>query len=155
VKAAILDVFVTTPGCVRTELVDVTVRCPHSIRLDHGTSTAATLPSAAARDGELGKLLRYGPQVMPLAFETYGRLGRQSADRLKQLVATVSSTSVRSCFRDGGALLSAVRRNLERALLFNIADVTLLSLGHTGGFHAARHRRREGQTERNGEIGPG
>ena len=115
VKEAILDVYITTPGCLRTELVDVTVRCPHSIRADHGVGTAATTPSAAARDGELGKLLRYGPEVMPLALETYGRMGRASMDRLRELAATLSSVSVRSVYRNGAALLSAIRGEVERA----------------------------------------
>eukprot|EP00973_Karenia_brevis_P029370 4050513-Karenia_brevis.AAC.1 len=72
VKEAILDVVVTSPGCLQTIPVDVTIRCPHGLKDCNGRPLAAYRPSTAAAEGEQDKLLRYDESVMPLAFETYG-----------------------------------------------------------------------------------
>ena len=41
-------------------------------------------------DGEAGKYQRYGDSVLPLVFETFGRLGKESMQTLERLVDAAS-----------------------------------------------------------------
>ena len=70
VKEAILDVVVSSAGCLQTMPFDVTIRCPRGLKDYHGTPFTAIRPAEAARDGEQEKSLRYDDPVIPLAFET-------------------------------------------------------------------------------------
>ena len=96
----------------------------------------------AAADGELEKLTRYGSQVTPLSFETYGRLGATSLRALQSMAHRVASMSSRAGGRSGADVYAEWRVELERVLVREIADITLLSLGHASGLQGLRERRR-------------
>ena len=106
-----------------------------------GQATAAFEPGVAARDGELEKQWRYDSSVVPIAFETYGRLGTTSCSRLWDVITNIASTSFFLSFRNGRELLSKLKADVERALLSNIADITLLSFGHASATQAERRKR--------------
>ena len=95
VTEAILDAVVITPGCFSTVPVDVTIRCPHAQRT---ATRASATPSVAAGQGEEDKHNRYGSSVLPLALETYGRMGRTSLQSVHQLANQVVAASVASRF---------------------------------------------------------
>ena len=141
VTKAILDVVVSIPGCISTVPIDVTIRCPHAVRNATGISTAAVLPAVAAREGELERLSRYDDTVVPLSLETYGRLGPNSETRMRQLTATIASSDVMSRFACGRDFLAHWRCEIERTLLWNMADIVLISFGHVSGINAARRGR--------------
>ena len=142
VTEAILDVVVSLPGGLGSDYIDVTVRCPHSVRNAQGARVAALQPSVAAADGELEKLTRYGSAVTPLSFETYGRLGVGSQQSLLTMAHRVASMSIHLGRRRGSDMYAEWRLELERVLVREIADITLLSLGHASGLHCFRARRR-------------
>ena len=127
VTEAILDAVIIPPGCPSSTLVNVTIRCPHAQRTN---SKASVTPSIAAAEGERDKLNRYGRSVLPLAFETYGRLGQKSLQTVSTLSNQVVAATVASRFHRGSDFIAALRLDLERSLLWCIADVTLLSIGH-------------------------
>ena len=89
----------------------------------------------AANAGEKAKLTRYGPDVIPTSVETYGRMGRKSFAELQQLCMNICSGSHQGGFHNGAQMLSIMRAEIEKALLYNIADITLLSLGHRTVMH--------------------
>ena len=113
VKEAILDDVVTTPGCLTTTPIDVTIRCTHAARNGQGLSTAAHEPAAAAKDGKHEKLMRYGPSVLPLAFEMYGRVGYKAHQGLCQLAASLASTSLFSASGTAGIWLPSCAETLS------------------------------------------
>ena len=92
----------------------------------------------AARTGELEKLRRYDETVVPLALETYGRLGPRSEIGLRQIATSLASSSTMSNFKYGKDLLAYWRCDVERTLLWNMADIVLLSFGHSTGVNAIR-----------------
>ena len=96
-------------------LLDVTVRHPHAVSV---LPRSATTAGAAAAAGELDKHLRYpsrgGRSVVPLAIETYGRLGDEFNDWLMTL-----SSAARA--RDRMAGLSAGRHLSKWRLALNVA----------------------------------
>jgi len=107
--------------------IDVTIRCPHA---QHLSSIAPTAPSAAADAGERDKHSRYGSSVLPLALETYGRMGRKSMQTVEHLANLTVAVAVTSRFHCPADMIVSMRCDVERALLWHLADVTLLSLGH-------------------------
>ena len=135
VDEAILDVYVRAPAALTAAPVDFTIRCPHAQRYD------MSQPGRAAADGEIEKLERYGSEVCHLSFETYGRLGTASVALLQWLASQLAQCK-------GGRGLSPhkvyarLRFELETVLLHEIADVTLLSLGHQSGAHSFKARSR-------------
>ncbi len=137
VLEAILDVVVIPPGCLSYLPIDVTIRCPHSDRY----SGSANKVAVAAADGEGEKLSRYGPTVMPISLETYGRMGPSSIAGVRQLAGVLSTSAGFVNFRTGSDLLAALRGEIERTLLWNIADITLLSLGGASRVRAPRRQR--------------
>ena len=139
VTEAILDVVMSFPGGLMSFFFDVTVRCPHSVRNAQGGRAAATRASVAAADGELEKLTRYGSQVSAVSFETYGRLGAVSQANLRH-AADIAASRGGTRGRSGAELYAQWRLALERSLSAAIADVTLLSLGHSAGPMARRRR---------------
>jgi len=139
---AILDVVMSLPGGLSSSYLDVSVRCPHSVRNSQGARVAATTTAVAASDGEMEKLTRYGSEVYPLSFETYGRLCDHSQKCLRHLAHLAASMSSNIRRRSGYDLYSEWRLELEKCLVREIADITLLSLGRSSGLHATRHRAR-------------
>ena len=70
---------------------------------------------------------RYGNAVLPLAFESYGRLGVASRRTLETLAARAGTAA-----GDAYALPNLVPRwiaELQRSVIFAIADLDLLALG--------------------------
>ena len=131
---AILDVVYHVPGGPQHRKIDVTIRCPFA---DLG-GDAGNDPGLAARRGEDDKRHRYGPSVFCIAFESFGRLGNLSLSNLNQLVADFEH---RDHFkRPVRALCTKWRLCMERSLLFEVADIVALSLGHTSGLHRVRLR---------------
>eukprot|EP00973_Karenia_brevis_P022584 3108021-Karenia_brevis.AAC.1 len=87
-----------------------------------GQRSAAYQVGVAAKDGEMEKLARYGSPVMPLAFETYGRLGIQSQQQLRNLAEGVPSHFNHASGYSGSSLYACWRLELERTLTREIAD---------------------------------
>eukprot|EP00973_Karenia_brevis_P055569 7725560-Karenia_brevis.AAC.1 len=129
------------PGGLASSYIDVTVRCPHSVRNSQGARAASATPSVAASDGELEKLTRYGSEVSAISYETYGRLGVKSQESLRSMAFWVASQATHVRRRSSIGLFAAWRLELERVLVQEIADVTLLSLGHSSGFMGIRLQR--------------
>lgn len=120
---AILDLVVCWPGQVQPAWLDVTVRCPHAVRY----AVAHARTGHAAAGGEQDKARRYGGSVLPVALETYGRIGTYSRECLEVLALQAGS-----CLGDQWALTRLVSRwtaVLQRTVLFAVADVDLLALG--------------------------
>ena len=136
ITEAILDVVYHLPGGPYQRKIDVTIRCPFAGRYSH----VATRPGVAASGGVKDKLDRYGHGVICLSFETFGRLDPLSCDALRNLAADIEHrVTARPPSR---RLYNKVRMSLERALLFEMADLALLSLGHSSGLN--RRRRPDG-----------
>ena len=132
VTEAILDVVSSHPGGLSKTYVDVTIRAPHAERY----ANTDTLVGVAAAAGEFEKLERYGSSVSPLSFEPYGRMGKESALALRSLAlngATFNNTGL-----PASRLYSRWRAELERTLVWEVADIVLLSLGHSSGIHSRR-----------------
>ena len=122
-QEAVLDVVITWPTLLEQHAVDVTIRCPVAARYNPG----AAVPGCTAEQGEAEKRDRYGHQVMPLAFETWGRLGDKGIAAMKVLAA--AARTLASDPRDTRNLLARWRLELEAALSFAQADVMLLAAG--------------------------
>ena len=123
IEEAIMDLTCWFPGCAEWHGVDVTVRYPGAVWY-YGAADHAGKASAKA---EAEKIKRYGQDVLPLAYETGGRLGTQSMQSLRKLAAQAAAT-------DRGILTAAGlenrwRRDIESALLFAVADALLLAMG--------------------------
>ena len=111
---AILDAAIRWPTSLHTTVVDITVRCPHASRYGGGVTAS---PTAAAEDE---KHKRNGPQVTPIAFSTYGRLGREGRNAMEALAAEARWNS-----DDPSNQRSQVakwRNTLEQSLLHAQAD---------------------------------
>ena len=90
ISDAILDVTCWFPGCIECIALDVTIRFPGSTRY----AGAATKAGVAASKGEQEKFRKYGQDVLPLAFETGGRLGETSMQSLQILASTAQACTV-------------------------------------------------------------
>ena len=111
VGEAILNLVLTFPGSVQQHYVDVTIRCPHA---DSYTG-AHHKPGVAAAAAVKEKRAPYGSIVLPLAFESYGRLALKS-HRALELLATHAGVGL----KDGWSaprVLPTWRSSLERAAL--------------------------------------
>ena len=106
------------------------------------SSSTDRFPGVAAKGGEFDKLERYGHLVQPLSFEPYGRLGPESIKTLRNLALSGSTFFNNASGVPASNQYSRWRAELERTLVYEVADVVLLSLGHSGGVHAVRGRRR-------------
>ena len=85
-----------------------------------------TLRQTRDYEGEKDKDTRYGREVMPMAFETYGRLGHQSLVASDEIVASARTF--------GKATPRAQRRlrfAMERQILFSTADGYLQSISNS------------------------
>ena len=138
ITEAILDVSSSYPGGLHKFLVDVTIKAPHADRYKDTDRVAGV----AAQVGEREKSERYGLDVLPLSFEPYGRMGVNSACALRTLALNAATFYNSAHGETPRRLYSKWRAALERTLAFEIADVVLLSLGHSSGVHALRSRRR-------------
>ena len=119
IKKAVMDVVVQFPGRAAPMLVDVSVRSPFAARY-----SSSTKPGHASAVGEREKWRRYGDAVIPLVFESRGRLGQQSLEGLESLVSAAASAKL--C---NPACLSTWRARLERAVLYSTADAYLRAAG--------------------------
>jgi len=122
-RDAVLDIVASFPGSFAFNYVDVSIRCPHASRY----TRAAHVPGSAAAKAADEKRDRYGPSVLPLVFESYGRLGTDGRRTLETLALHASAT-----LRDQWAVQRLVPRwhaSLERAVTFATAEIVLLALG--------------------------
>ena len=122
-RDAVLDLVVSFPGAFMQCWIDVSIRCPLAERYGR----ADQVPGEAAAKAAEEKHERYGPYVLPLAFETYGRLGSAVRRTLEILAAHAGA-----CTKDHWVVQRLVPRwssALERAVTFSTAEVVLLALG--------------------------
>lgn len=119
-RLAIMDVVAHFPGTWKQYNIDITIRCPHAERYER----TVVKPAVAAKAGEKEKFKHYGNAVMPVSFETYGRLGARGIEALDRLIAVAAYTRGTS----PGAR-TRWRAQLERAVIFSTADTYLLALG--------------------------
>ena len=120
---AIMDAVAFWPGGMATSWIDVSIRCPHGARYTCAHKQAGHAAGKAAEE----KFERYGPQVLPLTLESYGRLGATGRRTLEALALLAAS-----CMRDHWAVPRFVPRwqaSMERVVISATADVVLLALG--------------------------
>ena len=132
ITEAILDVVYHLPGGPRQRKIDVTIRCPFAQRY----ADTSTVGGVAAACGVSDKLARYGPSVLCLSFETFGRMSAESMTCLRDMAADFEHRVTARL--PGRRLYDKWRMSLERALYFEMADMVLLSLGHSSGLHRRR-----------------
>ena len=123
VSEAILDIWVQFPGHPAPVYLDVTIRCPQAQRY----TTAYKMPGAAASFAVKQKEIRYGPKVLTISLETYGRVASETGANLESLACTAGSG-----IKDRATapqLVSAWKQEITRAVVYAIADVDLLALG--------------------------
>ena len=125
IEEAIMDVTVWWPGSLEWFGLDVTIRYAGATRY----VGAQRNPGKAAAQAEKEKEQRYGRDVLPLAFEAGGRLGRGSETTLRRLADAAVSASGGILTRRG--VLAQWRRRLESSLLFAAADAVLCALGRS------------------------
>ena len=118
-----LDVVATWPTLLEQFVVDVTIRCPAAARY----ADAAKVGGGTAAKAEEEKAERYGCQVLPLAFESWGRLGAASVQTLQVLAAAARTAAPDP--RDLRNLVARWRLELEAALAFATTDIILLAAG--------------------------
>ena len=80
-EVARMDVVAAWPGGGPRANYDISIRSPYADHVAH----AAIVPGAAAVSGERDKHRRYGSDVIPIVFESLGRLGGEALDVLKRL----------------------------------------------------------------------
>ena len=133
-QEAILDIVYHLPGTTVTRFIDVTVRCPFAARY----ASTDGRPAVAASAGENEKRQRYGCAVWPLSFETFGRLGPESVLHLQNIAADfVRPGGRKTCM----GVYNRLRYILEYQLLFEQADLVLLSLGASSGLAVWKRQR--------------
>ena len=123
VTEAILDLWVQFPGHTTPVYLDVTIRCPQAQRY----TTAWKMPGAAAAYAVKQKETRYGPRVLAIALETYGRVAAVTVANLESLACTAGSG-----IRDRASApqaVSAWKQAITRAVVYSMADIDLLALG--------------------------
>ena len=99
--------------------------------MNHPLNHADAKVGRAASVAESAKESRYGPQVLPLAFESCGRLGAASIEALSALrqEAMIWGSGAFDCH--SGARFLHWRRELETVVAYQLADATLLCLGRS------------------------
>ena len=118
-----MDLVIRAPANPRSRLIDVTIRCPHRKNKDNGE-----VGGAMAETGEEDKVRRYGVQVMPLAVESYGRMGKESRESLRQFAADMA-VAYRGIAKSAADIYAEWRLKLERTVLLQLADIALSCLG--------------------------
>lgn len=119
---AVMDAIAWWPGRLQRHLIDITIRCPHAARYTPGED--------ATQRAENEKHHRYGQDVWPLAYTSYGRLGQEGQQLLELLCAEARDAS--GIYDTQRSVVAAWRRDLERSLLFALADGALQALGAIG-----------------------
>ena len=122
-REAILDVVAVWPGDSAMRCYDVTIASPHAARVNNPWRR----PGVAARAGEATKARRYGRQVRPLSFESYGRLGPHSLTCLRE-AAREASLFGRSDM-SARQVEQRWRADMELALAYAQADAMLAAKG--------------------------
>ena len=102
-----MDAVVAFPGQLQASWLDVSIRCPHAER--YGRSEIAA--GSAATAGENEKFARYGQQVQPLVWETFGRMGVRSLGVHRRLAACGSRVGLAGSV--GPALLGLLPELLQ------------------------------------------
>ena len=147
IEEARLDLVVRFPGAPFAERIDISIRSPFSSKFAraNGARSTATEIGIAAKEGEADKHRRYGPNVAPLVFETFGRVGTEGLALLRRLRRMALEYGKR---RPGGGRpmglnLRRLRARLEATLIRETADIALLAMGCRAslaiGWGAARH----------------
>ena len=85
----------------------------------------------AAKDREKAKRARYGADVLPLSFESHGRLGASSLGTVQLLASWACAASPGQRQRES-VLLRRWQTSLEAVLVYEKADLLVQSLGGTG-----------------------
>ena len=126
---AIMDVVAAFPNATRQHWIDVTVRSPHAERYNtSGTRNACNCPGFAATKGAEDKWERYQSEdVIPIAFETYGRIAVCSMRKLEELSIIGATLSLDRWTTP--MLLSKWLRHAIRSVIWAAADTDLLALG--------------------------
>ena len=128
IEEAVLDVTCWFPGSTLWLAFDVTVRFAGATRYVGSDRT----PGAAAARAEREKHRRYGQDVLPLAFESNGRLGDEEVAALQRVADVAAGYDAGTETRRG--LQLRWRRRLETALFFATADCIQCALdGDAGG----------------------
>ena len=122
-RDAVMDLAITFPASLAQLWVDVSIRCPSAARYVKADRVAGTAAAVAAEE----KHDRYGPYVLPLPFESFGRLGTAGRRTLEVLALHAAA-----CVHDKWAAQRLVPRwhaCLERVVTFATAEIVLLSMG--------------------------
>ena len=119
-RLAIMDAVISWPGAWDRTLVDVSTRSAHAARYRDTHNT----PGVAAAQGEREKFDRYGDKVVPLVLESLGRMGSTSRLGLQRLLRTASCLGA-----SGAGAVNKWRAALEKAVLFAVADNSLMAMG--------------------------
>ncbi len=119
IEEAVLDIVVSYPGEAGMAAIGVTVRCPFHDAAQKPPGPAASACNAGAKQ----KVNKYGARVVPLAFETFGRLHYDSVESLRQIAAKVarSNNGVTASgvgLATGPNVYARIRRSAEQTLLF-------------------------------------
>lgn len=126
-KEAILDVVAKFPGGNTQYKLDVTLRSAYA----ESYGTTHTCVGLAAAAGERHKLDRYGPTVLPIAFETLGRMGPASVSCMESLLLEAQVWG-RERFNPVRTM-AQWRLALETTLAYEVAEVALQNLGGCPG----------------------
>ena len=127
VREAVLDVVALFSGSCMQRKIDVTIRSPFS----QACMNARTVrPGLAASNGEKAKASRYGNTVLPLSFESLGRLGPGSLETITAL--RMDARMLGRAFFSATGSVCDWRRQLETVLLYELADAALLCMGRCG-----------------------
>ena len=108
-------------------MVDIAIYSPHA----KSCKNAFKLGGVAAKAVEKAKLVRYGPSVHPLVFESHGRLGAASLQTLEELASWAAAASHGQRVREA-SLTKPWRLSLETVLIHEKADLLIQSLGGCG-----------------------
>ena len=124
-----MDVVAAFPNATRQYWIDVTVRSPHAERYNQSDErNAQNVPGLAASKGCQEKWDKYESQeVIPIAYEPYGRIAIESLRRLEEISINAASMSQERWTPP--TLLTQWLRDATRAVIWAAADIDLLSVG--------------------------
>ena len=124
IEESIMDLTVWWPGSTAWFGLDVTIRYAGAARYVGADANAGRAAAMAERE----KHRRYGRDVLPLAFEAGGRLGRESTDAMQRLADAAAEAATGHSVLTRQGLVAQWRRRLEVALHFAAADAILNAL---------------------------
>ena len=127
----LLDVVAAFPNATRQYWFDATVRSPHAARYNETVRHNATdVPGYAVHKGCQEKWNKYGNDVIPVAFEPYGRIADESVKSLEEIAINAAILSDDRWTSPN--LLSSRIRRIQRLVIWAAADVDLTALGKGG-----------------------